>query len=64
MTLDKWHGWSRAGTALHVGPLPGRKSIALYAIEGGVMHTLAYFSSEADAERAVEALDWIMGVQP
>lgn len=37
--------------ALYIGQLPGRKSIALAAVEGSVIHRLCYFKTEADAER-------------
>lgn len=66
-----WHGWSRSaepyrGVALHVGPLPGRKSICLYSMDyrdGAVMSVHAYFRSEEEARRALAVLDELMDPQ-
>lgn len=64
--MSDWHGWSRglqSGRVLHIGPLPGRKRIALYTMDyrnGAVMYVHAYFRSEDEAHRALETLDWIM----
>lgn len=60
----KWHGWGmRPSTGksvtLHVGPLPGRKSIALYSMVGPVMHVHAYFRDELEARRALSVIDHI-----
>lgn len=57
MTGD-WHGFQfgELGT-LHIGPLPTRKSIALYLIQGSVMHVLAYFRDEDEARRLLSFLD-------
>lgn len=63
--MSNWHGWSfYAGvlpstcTAIHIGPLPGRKRIALYTQdkEEGV-HILAWFDTEDRAERFLRWLD-------
>lgn len=59
----EWHGWARSddlrekGEALHIGPLPGRKSVCLYVIKGSVLTPLAYFRNEEAAERALALLD-------
>ncbi len=63
-----WHGWGRGhqpyrNRVLHIGPLPGRKSIALYTRDfrdGAVMYVHAYFRSTEEAQRALETLDWLM----
>ena len=68
-----WHGWSRtpgySGVKLHVGPLPGRKSIAVYSMdysmeyhEGGgcTMHVHAYCRSVEEGEKLVKVLDEIV----
>ena len=74
MTSNKvdWHGWAKAYTspavpggerakvALHIGPMPGRKGIALYVIDGNVGDPLAYFRNEAAAIRALAMLDSIL----
>lgn len=59
---EAWHGWSRwdASRQLHIGPLPGRKSICFYTVAGSVMHVHAYFRSELEAHRAKETMDWLM----
>lgn len=66
--MSDWHGWSRtkgfSGRALHVGPLPGRKSICLYTMDytdGAAMHVHAYFRSETEARRALATLDELLG---
>lgn len=54
---DEFHGWLVNGLgALHVGRLPGRKSICLYLIDGSVLTPLAYFRDE---EKARLALGWM-----
>ena len=62
--MTDWHGWRRGHAGceqtyggLHVGPLPGRKQIALYTEIQGVITTLAYFKDEVLARRALEELD-------
>lgn len=54
-----WHGWRVRDTNLHVGPLPGRKQIVLYAMVNGgtTIRPLAYFRTEDDARTALNALD-------
>lgn len=58
--MSYWHGWSRGKAALHIGPLPGRKSICLYSINGSVMKVHAYFRSKDEAWAALELLDELM----
>lgn len=58
---SKWHGWSIGDSpAIHVGPLPGRKSIVLYQIDGSVLTPLAYFRDEDAAEKGLALLDDLM----
>lgn len=54
-----WHGWRIGGMCLHVGPLPGRKSVCLYRLDGTTIKPLAYF---ADEERAYAALEVITAI--
>lgn len=56
--MTEWHGWQigQRGT-LHVGPLPGRKQICVYLIEGSVMRTVAFCRTEAEGLRLVAFLD-------
>lgn len=64
MTAEKerWHGWTVAGKSLHVGPLPGRKSICLYTSEASIgLKPLAYFRSEDDADACLAWLDRLAG---
>lgn len=70
----EWHGWGRAegyddsgnpivGRTFHIGPLPTRKSIALYSVDhrdGAEMHVHAYFRSEQEARLALEVLDELL----
>ena len=53
---SEWHGWRIGDAALHIGPLPGRKSIVLFILEGGRLLPLAYFRDE---ELARKARDWL-----
>lgn len=64
--MSDWHGWRRTNNkvhtektegGLHVGPLPGRKQIALYTELYGDIVPLAYFKTESLAELALEAFD-------
>lgn len=63
---DEWHGWSREGSALalHVGPLPGRKSICLYSIDGSVIRTHAFFRDEQSAREAMGVLESLILPRP
>lgn len=63
---QEWHGWGMppGNQALHIGPVPGRKSVCLYAMDGSVMWTLAYFRDEEEAQRAMAIIDklvWPLG---
>ena len=42
--------WSD-GRQLYVGPLPGRKRIALYTIRGSALEVIAWFPTEDAASR-------------
>ena len=53
---SEWYGWGQGDIALYIGPLPGRKSIALYSMEGNRYTPLAYFR---DKEKARKARDWL-----
>jgi hypothetical protein len=59
----EWHGWQIPDVgAIHIGPLPQRKSVCLYVMEypaggGAVMRTLAFFRNEEDAASALKFLD-------
>lgn len=53
----RWHGWSVGGKAIHVGPLPRRKSICLYTVIGNTISPLAYFKTEDDAKALLDILD-------
>lgn len=57
-----WHGWRRATSskALHIGPLPGRKSIALYENDGIEETVFAYFTSVENAEKAMNLVDALL----
>lgn len=52
-----WHGWAKGDVALHVGPYPGRSSLALSMRAKGLSTVLAYFRSEDDARRCMRWLD-------
>jgi hypothetical protein len=62
---DKWNGWRRSDKdyALHIGMIPGRKQIAIYALTkgGSVLEPLGYFRSEEAAVKALEILNELMG---
>jgi hypothetical protein len=58
-----YHGWARehkSHPALHIGELPGRKSIVLYIDHGVVITPLAYFTSPEQAAEAMAILDYII----
>lgn len=63
----KWNGWRRSDKdyALHIGLIPGRKQIAIYAMTkgGSVLEPLGYFRSEEAAEKALEMLNELVGEQ-
>ncbi len=65
--MTDWHGWliSRGDrrVALHVGPLPGRKSVAVYTVRAGVMQVHAYCRDEESAQALVVALDELIPVE-
>lgn len=46
LTVTSPEGWKLA-----IGPLPGRKRIAMYHIRGGMLEPLAYFQSEDAADQ-------------
>lgn len=63
--------------SIHVGPLPGRKQIALYIEEthlwidedgnkklGGSIRTLAFFRKQEDADLALALIDLLAGARP
>jgi hypothetical protein len=59
----EWHGWGLADKsvpALHIGRLPGRKSVCLYMQHNGVIDTLAFFRDETTAKQALIILDQLM----
>lgn len=58
----EWHGWSKRGMTMHVGPLPGRKSICLYRLDGSVIRPLAYFPDEDKARECLRFLDALAGL--
>lgn len=51
------HGWRVGTKAIHVGTLPGRKSICLYFDYGSVIRTIAFFRNDKDARECLDALD-------
>ena len=61
---DDWHGWGRTDDAecaqIHIGPIPGAKSIALYLQRGSKLLPCAYFKDEARAREALKALDALL----
>ena len=63
-TPATWHGWRIAtdpnGYSVHIGHLPGRKSVVLYSEDDDAFHVLTYFQSE---EMAQEMADWIDRMQ-
>jgi hypothetical protein len=64
LDVDGWGGWSISGHpeqgALHIGPLPERKRIALYKCQGNSFSVLAYFRDETSAKAAAVWLDCVM----
>lgn len=65
---DRYGGYSRGNAAILVGNLPGRKKLSLL-VRGDdpednaacVLYNAAYFRSEEDAERFLEALRIVIG---
>jgi hypothetical protein len=57
-----WHGFRKAagGPALHIGPIPGRKQIALTIVENNRTTAEAYFSSEYGALETLHLLDSLL----
>jgi len=54
---SEWHGWQLVdGPSLHIGPVPGRRSIGLFVIVGSTLTPLAYFTSEDHARAALDLL--------
>lgn len=65
--MNEWHGWAIAGTtkrSFHIGPIPGRKQIALYEEEGYIIRILAFFRTQEDAQKALWWLDAIAETIP
>ena len=61
LDVTEWHGWSRvSSTSLHIGRLPGRKSLCLYVVQGAVLGVLAYFANEKRARLALDTIDEIV----
>ena len=62
--LTKWHPTGKTintNPSLHIGPLPGRKGIALYLESLPEIEILAYFKSEDAAGKALAFMDTMMG---
>ncbi len=64
MSEVAFHGWSRYGRTIHVGPVPGRKAIALYRVVGSTVDVLAYFRDESAARRFLGDIDKMLGFEP
>jgi hypothetical protein len=65
MSEIDYRGWSGRGRNIHVGPLPGRKAIALYRITGETtIDVLGYFRTENAAGRFLDEMDAMLGVEP
>lgn len=58
--LRDWHGWRTPAGTLHIGPLPQRKSVCLYLIQGSVMSVKAYFRDEDSARELMSFLDEVL----
>lgn len=54
-----YHGWgiTNKNLTLHIGNLPGRKSVCLYYEDNGTINTLAFFKNPESAQKAQELLD-------
>lgn len=57
-----WHGWGTDHWSLHIGPLPGRKSVCLYYMSGAVLDTLAFFRDYESAFRALAMIDKVVAL--
>lgn len=58
--MATWHGWRLDnGKTLGIGPLPGRKGVAIYYEFGQEFIPLGYFRSEEAAQQALKLLDEI-----
>jgi hypothetical protein len=75
MADPEWHGFARdepLASALHVGRMPGRKSVCLYIArrnqhENGIgceVEPLAYFRSDEAAREALALLDHLIPTRP
>lgn len=58
--MRDWHGWQRGDMTLSVGPLPGRKAVALYVEDQGSVEVCAYFRTPYQAIRVMNLLDRFM----
>ena len=55
--VGRWHAWRcTQKRALGIGPVPGRKSLALYVQRGSTKEPVAYFTSDEAASEALELL--------
>jgi hypothetical protein len=65
MSEVEYHGWTARGRTIHVGPLPGRKSITLYRMDddGSTIDVLAYFRDEDSAWRFLGDMDALLGIE-
>lgn len=64
MSANEWWGWYVGDSpALHIGRLPGRKSVCLYRIDGSELLPLAYFRSEEAARIALSMIDELAGLR-
>lgn len=70
VTTEEWHGWGWNDARrpdLHIGPLPGRKQLALTLQDTDPVtnvtnvRILAYFKTRRDAYAALCAIDLLMG---
>lgn len=73
---SEWHGWvltetvrepaifgrkeDRKHRALHIGPLPGRKQIAIYLVDGCTGTPAGYFRDEESARLVMGFIDGIV----
>ena len=61
MTDGEWHGWRTPEGTLSIGPMPGRKRIALSIVQSNEyvasILPVAYFANEDLARQALRLLD-------